>query len=538
MHTPATAMLWELWRLTGRRVVTQVTLSIVVGASTLTVAGFYGASDQVATMVLLILCVSSALSSARAKFPLYLGFQRPVPTWLLAGVPMLYLGCASAASYLAPAVLLRTLFDIPFPLAPAAASVAACALVFGFCNWWTHHKTAQVVSGYLFIAGVILIYRTMHPVNLAGNDFPPERWAAMFSFSPRDYALLALAGAAAVGLTIVGVARQRHGDDGFGWPGPGASGRSGALLDRLEDGVRVPCPTSSPGRAQVWIEMKRSGANVLWMGVIVALSIPVMFLLWNTYQWELALLAAVVSPVFPVLVGVSSMLAFRRRQGVTDLGVFDATCPLGTARLVGLKVLLTVLCILGAWLVIGASFWVSLALEPWGGGARDSIAGYLAAVPVGRLAVLVLWGGLLLGAVVGYAAVLQTFFVLHARRATLWLLGISGYGLLFGLVFAGGWVDMSVVTLHAWVAAGLIPVGTIYAFRQALADSVLTAAQARGAVLVWLGVAAAGLVLLRDSPPQFQTPVPALLALGAAVSLMPLAAVALAPWSFSLMRHR
>jgi hypothetical protein len=77
----------------------------------------------------------------------------------------------------------------------------------------------------------------------------------------------------------------------------------------------------------------------------------------------------------------------------------------------------------------------------------------------------------------------------------------------------------------------------MYVFRLALADRVLASTQAGGASLVWLGVVVAGLVA-GDGPLHPQNVAPALLALMASSSLMPLAAVALAPWSFGLMRHR
>ena len=54
---------------------------------------------------------------------------------------------------------------------------------------------------------------------------------------------------------------------------------------------------------------------------------------------------------------------------------------------------------------------------------------------------------------------------------------------------------------------------------------------------MWLGVVVAG-VVAGDGLLRPQNVAPALLALIASSSLMPLAAVALAPWSFSLMRHR
>ena len=54
MRTPATAMLWELWRLTRRGMAIQVSMSVLLGLSVLTLAGFYGAQDTAATLLVTV----------------------------------------------------------------------------------------------------------------------------------------------------------------------------------------------------------------------------------------------------------------------------------------------------------------------------------------------------------------------------------------------------------------------------------------------------------------------------------------------------
>lgn len=545
MHTPTTAMLWELWRLTRRGLALQVSMSILAGLSALTVAGIYGAQDTAATLMLMFLGLFSITSlvslkgrDSRVGFPLYLGYSRPVHTWLLAGVPMAYLAVSSALAYLIPAVVLRTAFDIHFPLAPVAGVLAAVTVVIAAVSWWTRNKAIQVGGAYVVLGGTILAYRTLHPENLPGNDFPPARWPEIFAFSLADYGFIAMLGAAAIGVAIVGVERQRRGDDTFTLRIAGGVGRCATALTRLVDALRVSCPTASPVRAQVWVEMKRGGQNVLAVGIMTALAIPVLFSLWNAYGLGFALLGTLLSPAVPVLVGVGSMLGFRRRHGVSDLSAFDATLAVGTARLVGVKLLVTVVCIFGAWALIATSFWISLALEPWGGRARPGLVEFLGAMSGGRLVASVTVFVIQFAAVVASAAVVQTFFVLCARRVVLAILGVGLYSLALALAVAGGWAGATFVETHAWLVAALIPMGTVYVFRQALADRILTPRATGAALVMWAGFTAICLALLGDSgmrPPGVSQ---ALMALMASSTLVPLAAVALAPWSFNLLRHR
>ena len=72
------------------------------------------------------------------------------------------------------------------------------------------------------------------------------------------------------------VRRQRRGDELASRARPLAAitwTPGGGLWDRLVDLFRLPCPTSSATRAQVWLDLKSNGLPVLTIGVTLAIVI-------------------------------------------------------------------------------------------------------------------------------------------------------------------------------------------------------------------------------------------------------------------------
>ena len=416
---------------------------------------------------------------------------------------MAYHAVSCAVLYLIPMIVLRTAFGVPFPLLPVAASLAAIRLVFTTCLWWTENSTMQKVG--LVSAGVLAfsVMRRMNPVNLPGNDFPPDRWPDMFAFSLADYGLIAFVIVAAIGVTIVGVERQRRGDDQFSILRRGVGVfRFTAIPRWVGFWFQAPCPTSSPIRAQLWFEMKCTGVPVLSIGVMLAMGIPVLLSVANAYRWDLAVLFAMLSFFPPVKIGLLSIFRIQRKQGSAYLGTFDATRALGTAQLVGLKIVVTVLCILGAWIVIGTSLWFSLPIvsDFADFGSRQSIlAGALADQPIYRLAALAVVASIHLSAAAALLASVEVFFVLHAKRLIIGLLALGLYVLVSVFAVTGDWVGPSFVEAHAWIIAVLIPIGAVYVHRRALADRIFTLRQTGASVLMWLAFATVYLALLRGA---------------------------------------
>jgi hypothetical protein len=114
-------------------------------------------------------------------------------------------------------------------------------------------------------------------------------------------------------------------------------------------------------------------------------------------------------------------------------------------------------------------------------------------------------------------------------------LGLVAYAIGLTIAVAGGYIGGAAIGVHLWVIAIAIPVGTIFVFRSALADGVLTGRQLTVASMAWLLFAALYLDLLRAG--GVMSAPPALGALAFTSTLLPLAAVGLAPWALSRIRH-
>lgn len=266
MRTPAQAVLWESWRL-SRVPLVLLMLGATLGGAALIVTPLEG--DWGTMHALLLTIVLAWISQSRwatnvdrrRGFALWLGFTRPIRTWVLVVVPIAYVGVSSALVYLVPAMILRTVFDIPFPLLPVAALVAALSVMTVASQWWTGNAVFRRALPMVLLAPGLLWYWS----NLnARTDLPPQRWPEIFAFSAGSYALLALVVAAAVAVTVRGVAWQRHGNDEVTFA-RAATGHVDAhpnptLGGWLADRLRVPCPVSSPTRAQLWLEVRTVGA--------------------------------------------------------------------------------------------------------------------------------------------------------------------------------------------------------------------------------------------------------------------------------------
>lgn len=278
---------------------------------------------------------------------------------------------------------------------------------------------------------------------------------------------------------------------------------------------------------------------MLASGVLTALVLPALLWASTAFESDVGVVLAMSAPLLPLLTGFRSIFRIRRTQGHAYLPAFDATLSLGTARLVALKVLVTVVCLLGALGAIGISFWFSSWLIPRGDEARAAISGAIGGVSSYRLLIISLLALIQFSAVVACQASLQVFLVLHPKRLVLGVLGLALYVLAIVFGVRGDWVAASFVEVHFWMVVMVIPLGTIYVFRKALADRILTRWHAGIAVFMWVGLAVASLFLLLDLGAfGFEAISVSTGALLISLSLLPLAAVALAPWSFALLRHR
>ena len=590
MWSPIVAMLWEIWRVTRVEAAWKVAFGIVEGLAVLALCAIVAPADDAKkyedimdngaalAMILLVLphlmgwLSLARLNGGRPGFPLYLHYTRPVRTAVIVGLPMAYLTAMSSAVYLVSALLLRVTSGYAFPLLPVAAWIAALTLIGLAATWSTRNRTIQVcVMMFAITKAFWLATQRLTAVEIPDTfDWPPRLWPTLFDFPLTDYAWVALIGLASVGVTVAGVTRQRRGD---GWAEVPSAQRDG-FWDRLVSLFRLPCPTSSATRAQVWQDLKSNGLPVLTIGVALAIVILLVSAVSGPldaafseeiraalscsnrdcfYVRGMPVLLAPLSLLI-VLVLAGNAFGIRRRQGRTYISAFEATQAYGTAQLVALKLLVKSVCVLAALVAIGVSVWISLPLlgdavfiQMWNvplnsqlsevNGAIAALTGYeqLSLVVVAAVGV-VIW--------VAAFAVLGALWTRYSRRANIAASSLLLSGLALALLALGernGIVSPFVVdaifAAARWILLAAIVFTIVYVFWSGFAERVLTIRYASGAVAISMAFGAAWLTVLHIAGVQLA----GMSAMNAVwillPALLPLTIGMLAPWSYGRVRH-
>ena len=588
MKSPLHAILWETWRVTRAEAAWRLVSGTVGGLAVLALSAAFAPADDATkyqdvmdnaaaiAMTLLVLPhlmnwpSLAKLNGGQPGFPLYLHYTRPVRTAAIVGLPMVYLTAMSWAIYLVSALLLRAASGYAFPLLPVAAWMAALTLVALAATWSTRNRVIQMLVMMFAVARALgLAMDRLTAVEIPGGyDWPPRLWPTLFDFPRTDYAWIALIGLASFAITLAMVTRQRRGDELAALtrtPGRG-------LWRGLVSLFRVPCPTSSATRAQVWLDLKSNGLPVVTIGVASAVVILLVSAVsgpidaaWNADPdvscpiaecfWARAF-PPLVMPLllFTVLLLGGNAFGIRRRQGRTYLSAFEATQAHGAAQLAALKLLVKSVCVLAALIAIGVSVWISMPLlgdavfmQMWSvplnsqlSVINDAIAALtafeqLSLVVVAAVGVFV-W--------VAATAVLGALWTRYPRRATIAAssLVLSGLALaLLALAERHGLVSAS-LSNALFAAARSIFLGamvftTVYGFWSGFAERVLTLRYAGGAVAISAAFGAAWLTVLHMAgvQPAGMSAMNAILIVSPA--LLPLMAGVLAPWSLSRIRH-
>lgn len=360
--TPILAMLWENWRLTRVEAVQRFALGIVAGSLALT---FSANGAKVAFWILILLHSMIWFSIARLNggkftdgykpgFPFHLWYTKPLSTVTLVSVLLLYDAITCTALYLASAVVLGLVFGQPLPLSSVILLLVSYHFAYASCQWATRNRVVQWIGSIAFSAPMFLM--------LFSNVETPLK----VEFSWLENAVFVAIGAASFVLAVFGVARQRRGDSiAFD---PQRKAASGGFPDWMIGVFRLPCPTTSPMKAQVWFELQSSGLPVLLTGLVIALLILLSYAVSVPIsQIRPVAIAVTVFAVPFALFGLGgNAFGIRRKQGRAYVSPFEMTQPYGTDRAAAIKVLVRTGCVLAALTLIGASLWAStLLLSAW-----------------------------------------------------------------------------------------------------------------------------------------------------------------------------
>jgi hypothetical protein len=580
MRSPVVAMLWENWRLTRLEAAWKLALGIVAASTVLMLVAVvspqpegvdartnepidgFGAAIAFAILIAphllsLWLSVSKLKGGRSGGFPFSLLFVRPVRTAVLVGVPMAYQAALSATVYLVSALILRSIFDYPFPLLSVAASIAAFHLVSAAADWSPRNQ----LTGSLGVGAAGLAF--MAAFGSRGGAFRLDgglqaeafrRWPAQFDFSVAEYALIAAIGLASFGVAIAGVARQRRGETKAAMPW------SGGFQAPRVSWLRFRCPTASATRAQVWFDLKSGGLPVLAIGATLAIVNPLLFAVSVPLEpvRALAVMIGLFSPVAVLAFG--NAFGIRWKQGRSH-SAFEAIQPQGTTWMASLKVLVRSGCVLAALSAIGVSVWASLsfiavgeAYEPLRGyeplrSWQHAIEAGIAAMTGYQRAALAIVVSVGVAVMVAARASLGALWTRYPRRMNIagWLLMLHGLALLV-LAMTGYRGKAGSETLWAfaldalvwvtrWIDAPAVVFATVYVTWRTLAERLLTP---RAVCLAGLasGVFAAAWVTLLHAAGVELAGLSTIVA-GWMLSpvLLPLMASVLASWSLSRVRH-
>jgi hypothetical protein len=453
--------------------------------------------------------------------------------------------------YLVSAALLGFAFGQSFPLFSVAVCLVSYHLAAACIQWSTRNRIVQWIGSMVIFLPFfgLLKNRIASPLQV--------------EFSLLENALMILVGVVSFGLTVVGVARQRRGDARASVP---RTKSSAGTPDWLISLFKIPCPTSSATRAQVWFELKTSGLPVLTIGLAVALLIALLFAISVAVVpvRPFAFGAAVFSVPALLFVLGGNAFGIRRRQGRTYASSFEATQPYGTAQLASLKVLVRSGCLLAALIAVGVSAWTSSSLMDawgtWADGRREVILGLLklrsqigdafGGLTGYALAAQAVVASIAVAVMVAGRAALEALRARYPRRLLvvgslllLWCLTIILMVLAGRSRIASEFLVDAIIWAKRWVTAGtLVPaavivLATVYLFWSGLAERVLTLRYACGALVISAAFGAAWLTVLQTAGVQLAT-LPAANAVPIlSLLLLPLMASALAPWSLSRTRH-
>ena len=590
LRSPIVAMLWELWRVTRAEVAWKLALPIGGALAALGLGAAFGpaddpetyedVNDNVAALALILIVIPhlvgwfsiAKLNGGQPGFPLYLIYTRPVRTAVIVGLPMAYLTAVSAAVYLVSAIVLRVGSGHAFPLLPVAVWMVALTLVWMAATWSTRKRTLQLL---------VMMFATMQAFGLAmdrltaveipgGYDWPPRLWPTLFDWPLTDYAWIALIGLASFGVTVAGVTRQRRGD---GWVEVPSAQRDG-FWDRLVNLFRFPCPTSSATRAQVWFDLKSNGLPLLTIGVALAIVILLLGAVSNRidaafsdgfrayvscsnrgcfYVRPMVVLFSTFSPLIVLFLG-GNAFGIRRRQGRSYVSAFEATQAYGAAQLAALKLLVRSVCFLAALLAVGVSAWTSLSIlgdevfiQMWNVPLSSQLRGITGAVAAltgyEQLALVVVTA---VGVVVWVAAiaVLGALWTRYSRRANIAASSLLLSGLALALLalaerngIVSPFVFDALFAAARWIFFGAMVFTTVYIFWIGFAERVLTIRYASGAVAISAAFGAAWLTALHIAGVQLAGMSAMDVVWMLSPALLPLTFSALAPWSYSRIRH-
>ncbi|MFK8115013.1 MAG: hypothetical protein AB8B91_22620 [Rubripirellula sp.] len=286
-RSPTRVYLWELWR-TSRFILLGHTLLVAMYMMALSMILLREDSEPVRQMLrglMLIILIPAMIfsprwpldfSNPRIGFRFRSGFIRPVSTPWLAMIPIAFAVAAAVVAYWLQAGLCRVLTGDWLPILVPSVLIAGGVTWLLAALWVPTTRGKQALAiGTLIVVMAATAYWFHAQRNDGTTLLMAIGQAEYFSLSwPEVAAGMALAGAA-VTATVIGVERQRHGDQWMLRRQTAAASRQPFKSNLLPAWTRS---KHQAVKAQFWFEWKRCSAIMLPASLIA----PVLLFLLQT----------------------------------------------------------------------------------------------------------------------------------------------------------------------------------------------------------------------------------------------------------------
>lgn len=550
MKSPAFAILWELWRTSRKEMAMKVFPPMCFVAFLRGVVQGATPAEQLVIMgvfVLMLACVStgtmlawSQLDQHRTGFCFQLGFVRPVPTWKLVAIPMLYAATFSAICYIVPALFVRFILQSPFPVFRPALLIATAATCVIAGTWSPTTRLAKGIAMTVLVCGLVAWFASRSSGENTGPILMAMGRVDFYALSwQRILGCIGLILASIV-VTTFAVGRQRQGER------LAIESAVIHLWNRLRNpvatgsiGVKAPSSFANRVSAQCWYEARRFAPTVLMVAVAIAV------LVFGFGYWQLEgvqyvwLLALGLSPIVFQFIGVDGVSGLRRKQGIVQLSKFDATRPVTNGQLTAVKILTVALTSLVAWMCVAAIAAIHISLFKGANGWREVSA---------------------IGAVVGNVArywwVIGAFCVMLSYLCTTTVLLAVGLWIpvyprslyvLMAIIYAhfgaflwdhhnGGIYLRPYLVPYGYLLAAVILAVSLYAIFKAVTSGCFSTRLFRGILIGWCIYVAVVVFAWSQTNPTVDIP-SVVVVLGAVMLLVPLASAAMAPLALASHRH-
>ncbi len=499
----------------------------------------------------------------KAGFPLSFEFRLPVRTSLLVAVPMLTTAVLCASLYILPMLAVRLVYGVPIPLLPAGTLSASLVVILLACSWSTSSSTARTFAMVLGIVVAGQLFALLDPVDMSGPRYQPGQRPifnqSIVALTAGEYALLAGIGLILYALAAAVIRKQRHAEAPvLQLPGvaPVKSRKSAVslswILARASELLMPACPTSSPWRAELWLEARRQVLPILVLSVLIAACVPLLYLVGLSPKAPFDD-ADYIFPGAVFFVGIGMTVFNRRQASAGYMSAFEGTRGMSTLALAAIQMLaVATATFCGIALVLVSVHFASVPLEVPGNLAlriQDALSAVQDASPLylftGTIALLVnyvawvmllasihtwsvIWGRWVpygAGVLIIYAAA-QAIRV-QSNRARMGTMGQTE------LVEALQEIEQQLLVIA--IAIGVV---TVLALARTLYTKVLSLRVSVAALVVCASYLACSFYNMTQQDIVFSELVPEMQAFRAALLICPFLLFILLLWSYDRLRHR